>query len=319
MAEGKRGPGRPPKSPEERAAAEQRKAEQRAKKEAERKRKAEERAAERAKKAREREEKVARQAEEREAEAQRAAEEARRADMQTPFADMPADGGDWRVPEFGLHKDPALISNKYAAADRLYEREKEAYEYRKKLSEEFRRATGRAIDIGPPPRHLIHGGPASPTMDLEFAREFCGIITMLPRQMLGVESTPHDKDLDKLAAALVRLSRHYPQLESKLMDWLGVGISAIYVASPIVGEIAAKRKGTWQKVRARYIREGYIDGTTGDGQTDRAQDGRDASALEAENAQLRQVVGLLKGELERLAPKLEEMETEIQHLRKGAS
>jgi hypothetical protein len=172
---------------------------------------------------------------------------------------VPGPDGVKAPPEFKPRKDPSAIKSTHEALDRVHEQELKLYEYKKGVFAGYEKEFGRRLPLSEPVHPLDAKGAAfTPTLDTTQCRALVGGLSVLP-MMLGLETRPPQDAADQLAAALSDLSKHYPQLESKILDWVGVGVAASVYAGPWVVEARARKAGEWDhKVRPEFEKAGLV-------------------------------------------------------------
>lgn len=107
---------------------------------------------------------------------------------------------------------------------------------------------------------MLDGAPpvSEPSISVEDAKALLHPLAFMP-QMLGlVEAGPPQGALDEWAKAASRLSRHYPEMNIRLIDWGMFAQATATIYMPVVAEKKAKRNGTWDALRPKLVAAGCL-------------------------------------------------------------
>lgn len=162
-------------------------------------------------------------------------------------------------PEVSVRKAPDEISDPHAAMRRVLEKERELHEYKRGLAERYKEQFGTAPPVGPEPRHMLEGPTvgAVHSLSLAQARSIVRSGAVLPG-LAGLESRPTEEAKEELSQAIHELSKHYPDLGGKMIDWSLVIAATGQLYGPCVVEFKAKKAGTWSAVRPKFVDAGLI-------------------------------------------------------------
>lgn len=165
------------------------------------------------------------------------------------------------IPEYKPKKDPASIKDPYSALESLHQQRILLWEREKKIADRFEEIHGRKLFVSPnPPKHTLDGSKDIDQEQLSAQAAFSLVqgFVALPA-MVGLESTPPLQAQVQLSQALSNLSRHYPQMDSKVADWFMVVTCLVWCSSPWILEIRLKRLGEWENQKAVLARSGRIN------------------------------------------------------------
>jgi len=187
------------------------------------------------------------------------ADSARRTADGTPAA--PPAEGPFVVPEFKPRKDATDIKDLHSAAHRVDEEERKLAEYKRRLAARLKSEYGTECPEVTDPIHLLGGqrgsGPQGSVTEEE-ALMFVETISYLPPVLFRLEAQPQAEAKANLAKSLSLLSRHYPDMDSKMMDWFFVVTSSVAWATPWLVETQAKRNDEWDAVKPQLQAAGVV-------------------------------------------------------------
>lgn len=167
-------------------------------------------------------------------------------------------------PEMKVRKDPLEVKDVYAAFDRAYAAEVAQYGYRKGLAERYKAETGRTLAMPPAPVHPLDAQTPAAADSARIPVTKClpavkgGLALM--GSLMDVETRPTLQTMQDLADALSDLSRHYPEIENKALDWFGVVCAASACLLPMKLERDLKVKKKWTaETRQKFVAKGLIE------------------------------------------------------------